>query len=391
MIARRAEKVIRDALAFQAAVAVTGPRQVGKTTLAREIGDEVNAVYLDLEDRTDRQKLQEPRMFLERYEDRLVILDEIHRVPDLFSDLRGIIDRGRRKGLRTGRFLVLGSASVDVLRQSSETLAGRIAYVDLAPLDILETEPGVNFLYQLWVRGGYPNSLLAPSNATSLEIRQHFIRSYLERDLAAFGPRLPAAALERLWTMLAHSQGGILNASRLASALGTSYQTVTRYIDVLAGLLLVRRLPPLLANVGKRLVKSPKVYVRDSGLVHALLSLDDFEALAGHPVVGQSWEGFVIENLLAASPDRTLASYYRTAAGAEADLVLEFPDGRRWAIEVKFSLAPSLTKGFHNAREDLSPERSFVVYPGHQRYSRTSNVEVIGLRELAAELASIAS
>jgi len=391
MIARRAEKVIRDALAFQAAVAVTGPRQVGKTTLAREIGDEVNAVYLDLEDRTDRQKLQEPRMFLERYEDRLVILDEIHRVPDLFSDLRGIIDRGRRKGLRTGRFLVLGSASVDVLRQSSETLAGRIAYVDLAPLDILETEPGVNFLYQLWVRGGYPNSLLAPSNATSLEIRQHFIRSYLERDLAAFGPRLPAAALERLWTMLAHSQGGILNASRLASALGTSYQTVTRYIDVLAGLLLVRRLPPLLANVGKRLVKSPKVYVRDSGLVHALLSLDDFEALAGHPVIGQSWEGFVIENLLAASPDRTLASYYRTAAGAEADLVLEFPDGRRWAIEVKFSLAPSLTKGFHNAREDLSPERSFVVYPGHQRYSRTSNVEVIGLRELAAELASIAS
>jgi len=391
MIARRAEKVIRDALAFQAAVAVIGPRQVGKTTLAREIGDEVNAVYLDLEDRTDRQKLQEPRMFLERYEDRLVILDEIHRVPDLFSDLRGIIDRGRRKGLRTGRFLVLGSASVDVLRQSSETLAGRIAYVDLAPLDILETEPGVNFLYQLWVRGGYPNSLLAPSNATSLEIRQHFIRSYLERDLAAFGPRLPAAALERLWTMLAHSQGGILNASRLASALGTSYQTVTRYIDVLAGLLLVRRLPPLLANVGKRLVKSPKVYIRDSGLVHALLSIDDFETLAGHPVVGQSWEGFVIENLLAASPDRTLASYYRTAAGAEADLVLEFPDGRRWAIEVKFSLAPSLTKGFHNAREDLSPERSFVVYPGHQRYSRTSNVEVIGLRELAAELASIAS
>ena len=391
MIARRAEKVIRDALAFQAAVAVIGPRQVGKTTLAREIGDEVNAVYLDLEDRTDRQKLQEPRMFLERYEDRLVILDEIHRVPDLFSDLRGIIDRGRRKGLRTGRFLVLGSASVDFLRQSSETLAGRIAYVDLAPLDILETEPGVNFLYQLWVRGGYPDSLLAPSNATSLKIRQHFIRSYLERDVAAFGPRLPAAALERLWTMLAHSQGGILNASRLASALGTSYQTVTRYIDVLASLLLVRRLPPLLANVGKRLVKSPKVYVRDSGLVHALLSLDDFEALAGHPVVGQSWEGFVIENLLAASPDRTLASYYRTAAGAEADLVLEFPDGRRWAIEAKFSLAPSLTKGFHNARKDLSPERSFVVNPGHQRYSQTSNVEVIGLRELAAELASIAS
>lgn len=391
MIARRAEKVILDALGYQAAVAVIGPRQVGKTTLAREIGDRVNAVYLDLEDSTDREKLQEPRLFLERYEDRLVILDEIHRVPNLFSDLRGIIDRGRRQGLRTGRFLVLGSASVDVLRQSSETLAGRIAYVDLGPLDILEAEPGIDALVQLWVRGGYPDSFLAQSSGTSFKLRQHFIRSYLERDVAAFGPRLPAAALERLWTMLAHSQGGILNASRLASALGTSYQTVTRYIDVLAGLLLVRRLPPLLANVGKRLVKSPKVYVRDSGLVHALLSVDDFETLSGHPVVGQSWEGFVIENLLAAAPDRTLASYYRTAAGAEADLVLEFPDGRRWAIEAKRSLAPSLTKGFHNARRDLSPERSFVVYPGHERYSRTSDVEVVGLRELAAELAGVTS
>ena len=220
---------------------------------------------------------------------------------------------------------------------------------------------------------------------------QHFIRTHLERDVAAFGPRLPSAALERLWTMLAHSQGGILNASRLASALGTSYQTLTRYIDVLAGLLLVRRLPPLLANVGKRLVKSPKVYVRDSGLVHALLSIDEFETLAGHPVIGQSWEGFVIENLLAAAPERTLASYYRTANGAEADLVLEFPDGRRWAIEAKRSLAPSLTKGFRNARKDLSPEKSFVVYPGHERYSRTSDVEVVGLRDLAAELAGVAS
>ncbi|MXY68629.1 MAG: ATP-binding protein [Acidobacteriia bacterium] len=391
MVARRAERIVRDALEFQAAVAVIGPRQVGKTTLARAIGDELNAVYVDLEDRVDREKLEEPRMFLERYEDRLVILDEIHRVPNLFNDLRGTIDRGRRKGLRTGRFLVLGSASVDVLRQSSETLAGRIAYVDLGPLDILEIEPGMDPLVELWVRGGYPDSFLAQSSATSFKLRQHFIRTYLERDVAAFGPRLPAAALERLWTMLAHSQGGILNASRLASALGTSYQTVTRYIDVLAGLLLVRRLPPLLANVGKRLVKSPKVYVRDSGLVHALLSIDDFETLAGHPVIGQSWEGLVIENLLAAAPERTLASYYRTAAGAEADLVLEFPDGRRWAIEAKRSLAPSLTKGFHNARKDLSPERSFVVYPGDERYSRTSEVEVIGLRELAAELAGVAS
>lgn len=390
MIARRAKKVVLDALSFQATVAIIGPRQVGKTTLACEIADESNALYLDLEDRTDRQKLQDPSMFLERYEDRLVILDEIHRVPDLFGDLRGIVDRGRRTGSGTGRFLVLGSASVDLLRQSGESLAGRIAYVEMGPLDILELGPGTDTLVELWVRGGYPNSLLARDSATSFKIRRHFIRTYLERDVALFGPRLPPAAVERLWTMLAHRQGGILNASRLASALGTSPQTVTRYVDMLVGLLLVRRLPPLLANVGKRLVKSPKVYVRDSGLAHSLLSISDFERLAGHPVVGQSWEGFVIENLLAVAPDRTLGSFYRTAAGAEADLVLDLPDGKRWAIEVTRSMAPSLTKGFRNAIADLSPACSFVVYPGEARYPRTAEVEVIGLRELAAELADLA-
>lgn len=189
--------------------------------------------------------------------------------------------------------------------------------------------------------------------------------------------------------MLAHSQGAVLNASRLARALGNGSQTVTRYIDVLSGLLLVRRLPPCLANVGKRVVKSPKVYVRDSGLVHALLSIGDFGALSGHPVVGQSWEGFVIENLLAAAPERTLASHCRTAAAAEADLVLDFPDGRRWVVEAKRSLAPTLTKGFHSARRDLKPERSFVAYPGHERYRKSSQVEVIGLRELATEVAGV--
>ena len=389
MIARRTKHAILDALGYQTTVAIIGPRQVGKTTLAREIGDESNAVYLDLEDRTDRRKLEDPRMFLERFEHRLVIMDEIHRVPDLFSDLRGIIDRGRRKGIRAGRFLVLGSASVDLLRQSGETLAGRIAYVEMGPLEILEVDPGTDALVRLWVRGGYPDSFLARSGTVSLKLRQHFIRTYLERDVASFGPRLPPASLERLWTMLAHSQGAVLNASGLSRALGTSPQTVTRYIDVLSGLLLVRRLPPFRANVGKRLVKSPRVYVRDSGLVHALLSIGDFETLSGHPVVGQSWEGFVIENLLAAAPERTLASHYRTAAGAEADLVLDFPDGRRWVVEAKRSLAPILTKGFHNARRDLAPERSFLVYPGHERYRKSSEVEVIGLRELATEVAGV--
>lgn len=388
MIDRRIREKVKQALAYQAAVAIIGPRQVGKTTLALEIGSETGATYLDLEDRTDREKLSDPKLFLERYEDSLVILDEIHRVPELFQDLRGIIDRGRRKGRRTGRFLVLGSASIDLLRQSGESLAGRIAYVDMGPLDILEVPAGADALNTLWVRGGYPDSYLAPDDERSLQIRKDFIRTYLQRDVGLFAPRLPAETLERLWTMLAHSQGSLLNASRLASGLGVSTQTVTRYIDLLADLLLVRRLPPFRANIGKRLVKSPKTYVRDSGLVHALLGIADHNALAGHPVVGASWEGFVIENLLAAAPPRTMASFYRTSAGAEIDLVLELPGKRGlWAIEIKRGLSASPGKGFHNAREDLKPKRSFVVYSGEEHHPAAKGVEAIGLREMASLLA----
>lgn len=386
MIERRIKDKVKRALGYQAAVAMIGPRQVGKTTLALEIGDEAGGVYLDLEDRGDRDKLSDPRLFLERYDDRLVILDEIHRVPDLFQDLRGIIDRGRRNDKGTGRFLMLGSASIDLLRQSGESLAGRIAYVDMGPLDILEVPAGAESLNALWVRGGYPSSYLAADDAQSLAIRKDFIRTYLQRDVGLFGPRLPAETLERLWTMLAHSQGGLLNASKLASGLGISAQTVTRYIDLLADLLLVHRLPPFRANVGKRLVKSPKMYVRDSGLVHALLGIPDYNALAGHPVVGASWEGFVIENVLAAAPDRTLANFYRTAAGAEIDLVLELPGGKLWAIEIKRGLTAKPRRGFHSAREDLKPDRSFVIYSGEERYPVAEDIEAIGLREMAEML-----
>jgi hypothetical protein len=389
MIERRIKSQVKHALSYQAAVALIGPRQVGKTTLALEIGEELGGMYLDLEDRADRDKLSEPRLFLERYEDRLVILDEIHRAPELFQDLRGIIDEGRRKGKGTGRFLMLGSASIDLLRQSGESLAGRIAYVDMGPLDILEIPPDVDAMTTLWVRGGYPDSYLAPDDGQSLAIRKDFIRSYLQRDVGLFGPRLPAETLERLWTMLAHSQGGLLNASRLATSLGVSAQTVTRYIDLLADLLLVHRLPPYLTNVGKRLVKSPKVYVRDSGLVHALLGLPDFNALAGHPVVGASWEGFVIENLLAAAPEGAMASFYRTSAGAEVDLVLELPGGEVWAMEIKRGLTAKPRKGFHNAREDLKPDRSFIVYSGKEQYPAAQDIEVIGLPALAGTLAQI--
>jgi uncharacterized protein len=387
MIKRRiASKVVRG-LREQAAIALVGPRQVGKTTLALEIGQSVDALYLDLEDRADRAKLAEPRLFLEQFEDRLVILDEIHRVPELFQDLRGIIDRGRRHGRGSGRFLILGSASMDLLRQSGETLAGRIAYVDLGPFDVLEVDPGAQALTQLWIRGGYPDSFLAADDGSSFRLRKDFVRTYLEREVAIFGPRLPAETLARLWTMLAHAQGAMLNSSRLAAGLGVSAQTVSRYIDLLVDLLLVRRLPPFHGNVGKRLVKSPKVYVRDSGLVHALLGLPDFNGVAGHPVAGASWEGFVIENLLAVAPERSQASFYRTAAGAEIDLVLDLPDGERWAIEIKRGLAPGTDRGFHHARADLEPDRSVVVYSGELRYAKTPEIEFISLRELAAELA----
>lgn len=389
MIERRIKKKIVQALQDQAAVAIIGPRQVGKTTLSLEIAENIDALYLDLEDQSDRDKLSEPKLFLERYEDQLVILDEIHRVPDLFPDLRGIIDTGRRRKKGTGRFLFLGSASIDLLRQSGESLAGRVAYVDMGPLDVLEVPESSDVLNTLWLRGGYPSHFLAKDDQQSFRLRRDFIRTYLERDVSMYGARLPAETLERLWTMLAHLQGAPLNASSLANSLGVSAPTVARYIDLLANLLLVRRLPPLHANVGKRLVKSPKVYVRDSGLVHALLNIADLDSLSGHPIIGASWEGFVIENLLSAMPERTHASFYRTAAGAEMDLVLDLPGGERWAIEIKRGLSPKVEKGTYHAIEDLEPARTFVVYPGEERYPKAEDIEVIGLRELASELADL--
>lgn len=388
MIPRRALPLLKSSLQRQAAVALIGPRQVGKTTLALALGEEYPSVYLDLEDRADRNKLAEPALFLGQYEDRLVILDEIHRLPELFQALRGLIDHGRRSGHRVGRFLLLGSASIELLRQSGESLAGRIAYVDMGPFDVLEVAGDASTLSRLWVRGGFPDSFLARDDAESLAWRKDFIRTYLERDVPMFGPRVPAETLGRLWTMLAHGQGTLLNASRLAASLAISAQTVTRYIDLLADLLLVRRLPPFHANAGKRLVKSPKVYVRDSGLVHALLDIGDYNELAGHPVVGASWEGFVIENLLSAAPARTHACFYRTAVGAEIDLLMDLPGGERWAVEIKGGLSPRLEKGFHHAREDVQPARSFVVYSGDARYPLTKGVEAIGLREMAAMLAA---
>ena len=391
MIPRSVAKTIEQVLKRQAAVAIIGPRQVGKPTLARAIADShPGALYLDLEAREDREKLIEPVLFLRQYENSLVVLDEIHRVPELFSSLRGIIDQGRRRGHAKGRFLILGSASIDLLRQSGESLAGRITYIDMGPFYTLELPADEPTLLQLWLRGGFPGSYFAEDDSTSLRWRTDFIRTYLERDVPQFGPRIPAGVLERLWTMLAHGQGTLLNASRLAAALQISASTAQRYIDLLADLLLVRRLPPFHRNVGKRLVKSPKVYVRDSGLVHALLGIKTYNDLAGHPVAGTSWEGFAIENLIQAAPESTVASFYRTAAGAEIDLLLEIPGQGLWAIEIKRSLAGRPEKGFYIACKDLKPDRRFVVNAGNGHYPIDAEITAIGLHDIAAMLAALA-
>lgn len=366
------------------AVALLGPRQAGKTTLALEVAGDIDSMYLDLESEADKAKLTDAELFLEGHEDKLVILDEVQRLPNLFQPLRSLIDKGRRRGKKVGRFLLLGSASMDLLRQSGESLAGRIAYLELQPFNLLEVRAERGDA--LWLRGGFPDSFLAPSEPKSMLWRRNFIRTYLERDIPQFGPRIPAETLQRFWTMLAHSQGGLFNASQLARGLGVTGKTVSTYLDLLVDLLLVRRLPPMHRNVGKRLVKSPKVYVRDSGLVHALLGIGDMDALLGHPVVGLSWEGFAIENLISVAPEETRAGFYRTSAGAEIDLVLELPGGKLWAVEFKRGLAPRLEKGFHHAREDMQPERSFVVYAGQDRFKLATDVEAINLEGLMHEL-----
>lgn len=388
MLDRRLTAILYERLEQFPAVALLGPRQVGKTTLAQAVGDQRPSLYLDLESPPDRDKLSDPVDYLSSHADQLVILDEIQRVPALFQSLRGLIDQGRRQGRTAGQFLLLGSASIDLLAQSSETLAGRIASIELAPFDVLEV--AAESCETLWVRGGLPESFLARSERASMIWRAQFIRTYLERDIPQFDARTPAETLRRLWTMLAHHQGGLLNTAQLARGLALDGRTVNRYLDLLVDLLLVRRLAPYHVNVGKRLVRSPKLYLRDAGLVHALLRLPTREALLGHPVVGASWEGFVIENLIGCAPDGTQASFYRTAVGAEIDLLLALPDGETWAVEIKRGLAPTPDRGFHQALEDLRPDQAWIVYSGEERYRKPGGITVIGLRELCSTLQACA-
>ena len=372
------------------AVLLLGPRQVGKTTLARHIAKHGfkrrRTVYLDLESPQQRERLADPEMYLSEYQDALVVLDEVQNLPEVFQVLRVLIDRGREQGIRSGRFLILGSASIALLRQASESLAGRISFVHLHPIDVIEAADGDQ--EALWSRGGFPDSYLAGSDRESAQWRTDFITTYLQRDIAQFAPRIPAETLRRFWVMLAHLQGEPLNASKIAGSLGVSSNTVGHYLDLLVDLLLVRRLPSHHANVKKRLVKSPKAYIRDSGLVHALLRLGSRDALLEHPVAGASWEGFVIENILGNAPDAAGASFFRSSSGAEIDLLLEMPGAELWAIEIKRGLAPKLERGFHAACEVLAPSRKFLVYSGQEAYPRPGGVQVISLPDMVREVAS---
>lgn len=381
MFDREIQQAVTQTLLRSPAVVLLGPRQVGKTTLARAIADtHPAAVFLDLERESDRAAVARPELFFPALRQRLVVLDEVQTLPDLFRALRPEIDADRR----AGRFLLLGSASGPLLQQSSESLAGRASYVELTPFLASEVTHDLASLQPLWQRGGYPLSYLAESDALSLAWRQDFLRTFLHRDLPALGVRVPAETMRRLWTMLAHLQGQPFNASQLGLALGgASHTTVARHLDVLVDALMVRRLQPHLPNLGKRLVKSPRIYVRDSGLLHALLGIADAQALQGHPIAGVSWEGFVIEQIAAMLPPDAVLGYYRTAVGAELDLVAQV-NGQTLAFEIKLSSAPKPARGFWQALLDVKPDRAFVVAPVERSYGLADGVQVVGLAELKA-------
>ena len=385
MLSRQLQPLINQRLAHYPAVALLGARQVGKTTLAQAVAAQhPGALLLDMERESDRATLAHPELFLPRVRGQLVVLDEVQHAPELFAALRPEIDADRR----AGRFLLLGSASGELLRQTAESLAGRIAYLELPPLLATELPADLASVQSLWLRGGYPLSLLAPDDAASDQWRQELLRTFLQRDLPALGVRVPADTLRRFWTMLAHLQGQLFNASQLGQALGgASHATAGRYLDTLVDTLMVRRLPPHLINIGKRLVKSPKIYVRDSGVLHALLGLASVRDLQGHPVAGASWEGFVVEQVAAALPAGAQMGFYRTAAGTELDVVVEHK-GRKLGIEIKFSAAPKPLKGFWQALQDLDIHQAWVVAPVARRYPLAANVDVVPVWDVAKLLAA---
>lgn len=389
MISRRLTKVLKDRVLQTPVVALLGSRQVGKTTLARSLKVGKPVRYLDLERPSDIAKLMDPELYLSRYADHLIILDEIQRMPDLFPVLRSLVDERRRAGEASAQFLILGSASPALLQQSSETLAGRISYLELCPLQLGELKNHEIVMDRHWLRGGYPDSFLAADEAASRQWREDFLISYVERYLPQLGISATPVLLRRLCSMVAHQQGATLNLSRMAGSLGIDGKTVRHYLDLLEGLYLVRSLPPWSRNVGKRLVKSPKVYWRDSGLLHSLAGIDDLEHLLGHPLCGHSWEGYCLEQIMSLLPKSVSCSHYRTHAGAEIDLVIETPAGEVIAIEIKRTLSPTLGPGFVESSRTLRSRRGYFITPGGDSYPLSESVTVMGLREFLTQLPAL--
>jgi len=383
MIKRALQDRLEASLRKYPVVGIVGSRQTGKTTLAKLVQRTVaaKAVYLDLELPSDLNKLQSPELYLRQFSDRLVIIDEIQRMPELFPLMRALVDR-KRSG---GRFLILGSASPDMIKRASESLAGRIVYHELSPFTLEEI--GTKRAERLWLRGGYPSSFLAGSDAESLGWRESFIRTYLEMDLPQLGIRVPAPQIRRFWTMLAHVHGQLWNASRIAGSLGITAPTVKHYLDILEDTFVVRVLAPWHENAKKRLVKSPKVFIRDTGLLHALLRIPAIDDLRAHPTAGSSWEGYIIEQLAAMAPRDWLTHYYRTSSGAEIDLLLHDRRGKPIAVEIKLSAAPQVAKGFWTAMDDLRCKKGYVIYPGSDRYPLADNVTALPATDLESVFA----
>lgn len=384
-IPRRLENEVHHSLLSFPVTAILGPRQCGKSTLARTVlqGRE-DTVYLDLQRPSDLRKLEDPEFFFETQREKLICIDEIQRVPELFPIIRVAVDGQRRPG----KFLVLGSASQDLIRQSSETLAGRIHYLELTPFCLDELMAaglaGKDDYLQIWVRGGFPDSATASSEKVSFEWRTDFIRTFLEREIPQFGFSIPALTLRRFWTMLAHYHGQMLNASKIGQSLGFSSPTIRGYLDIMAQTFMVRVLPPFHANIKKRLIKSPKVYLRDSGILHALLEIEELEDLLGHPVLGNSWEGWCMEQIISMMP-QWRPCFYRTSSGEEIDLVLE-RGRRRLAFEFKASMAPKVSRGFPGSIEILQPEQTWIIAPVGDSYSLMAGVEVTNIGAVLSRL-----
>jgi uncharacterized protein len=379
-ISRNIESLLLEYLTIFPIVGILGPRQVGKTTLAKSLAKNRDVHYLDLESASDRQKLSDPVLYLANYSDKLVILDEIQNMPNLFNELRGIVDADRR----VGRFIILGSASPVLIKKSADSLAGRIGYIELSPLSL--TEIPLDNEQTLWNRGGFPLSFLGTSDRGSLIWRKNFIKTYVERDLGLLGLNAEPQTIERFWRMLANSHANLWNAESIGRSMGLTHPTVNRYLDFMEGAFLVRRLQPYFVNIPKRLVKSPKIYLRDSGILHAFKEISQEIMLADDPQVGASWEGFVIEQIINVVQDKAQIFFYRTQQGAECDLILEKNNEILAAIEIKYSSAPQISKGFRISIADTNAKQGFVIAKTNETYKIEDNITVTYLAFFLKEI-----